>query len=41
MKILAGHDQSNLGKEALKLARDHAKSLDASIDVVTSMVKAN
>jgi nucleotide-binding universal stress UspA family protein len=41
MKILVGYDGSNSAKDALKLARDYAKSLDASIDVVTSMVKAN
>ncbi len=41
MKILVGYDGSNSAKEALKLAKEHAKSLDALIDVVTSMVKAN
>jgi nucleotide-binding universal stress UspA family protein len=41
MKILVGYDGTNSAKDALKLARDYAKSLDASIDVVTSMVKAN
>lgn len=41
MKILVGYDGSNSAKDALKLARDHAKYLDASIEVVTSMVKAN
>ena len=41
MKILVGYDGSNSAKSALQLARDHAKVRDASIDVVTSMVKAN
>ena len=41
MKILVGYDGSNSAKGALRLARDRAKSLDASIDVVTSMVKAS
>lgn len=41
MKILVGYDGSNAAKFALQLARERAKALDASIDVVTSMVKAN
>jgi len=41
MKILVGYDGSKASKYALQLAKDHAKVLDASIDVVTSMVKAN
>ena len=41
MNILVGYDGSNAAKFALQLARDRAKTLDASIDVVTSMVKAN
>jgi nucleotide-binding universal stress UspA family protein len=39
MKILVGYDGTNSAKEALSLARSHAKALGASIDVVTSMQK--
>jgi nucleotide-binding universal stress UspA family protein len=39
MKILVGYDQSNLGKEALKLARERAKSYEASIEVVFVMAQ--
>ncbi len=37
MKILVGYDGSNVGKEALKLARRHARAFGASVDIVTSM----
>lgn len=40
MKILVAYDGSQASTRALKLARDHATSMDASIDVLTSMVKA-
>jgi nucleotide-binding universal stress UspA family protein len=39
MKILVGYDGTNSAKEALSLAKSHAKALGASIDVVTSMQK--
>lgn len=39
MKILIGYDGSNSAKEALRVARKHAKVFDASVDVVTSMEK--
>jgi len=39
MKILVGYDGSNSSKEALKVARKHALSFGASVDVVTSMEK--
>ena len=39
MKILVGYDGTNSAKEALNLARSHAKAFDASIEVVTSMQK--
>jgi nucleotide-binding universal stress UspA family protein len=39
MKILVGYDQSNLGKEALKLARERAKAYEASIEVVFVMAQ--
>ena len=37
MKILVGYDGSNAAKDTLKLAVDHARRFDASVDVVTSM----
>ena len=39
MKILVGYDGTNSAKEALTLTKAHAKSFDASVDVVTSMQK--
>lgn len=37
MNILVGYDGSNAAKDALKLAKQRAKALDAKVDVVTSM----
>ncbi len=39
MKILVGYDGTNSAKEALNLAKSHAKAFGASIQVVTSMQK--
>ena len=39
MKILVGYDGSNSAKEALNLAKIHAKAFGASVSVVTSMAK--
>jgi len=39
MKILVGYDGSNSAKDALNLAKSHAKGLGASVEVVTSMQK--
>ncbi len=39
MKIIVGYDGSNSAKEALNLAKTHAKVFDASLDVITSMEK--
>lgn len=39
MKILVGYDGSNSAKEALNLARTHAKTFGSTVDVVTSMEK--
>ena len=39
MKILIGYDGSNSAKEALLVAKKHAKAFGADIDVVTSMEK--
>lgn len=39
MKILVGYDGSNSGKEALNVAKIHAKAFQAEVYVVTSMIK--
>ena len=39
MKILVGYDGTNSAKEALNLAKTHAKVFGASVAVVTSMEK--
>ena len=38
MKILVGYDGTNAAKEALRLARRHAKAFQAKVHVVTSMI---
>lgn len=38
MKIMVGYDSSNVSKEALKLAKKHAKAFDAEVYVITSMI---
>lgn len=39
MKIMIGYDGSNSAKEALQVAKKHAKAFGASVEVVTSMEK--
>jgi nucleotide-binding universal stress UspA family protein len=39
MKIMVGLDGSNSSKEALSLAKKHAKTFNAKIELVTSMEK--
>ena len=39
MKILVGYDGTNSAKEALNLAKSHAKAFGASVEVVTSLQK--
>jgi nucleotide-binding universal stress UspA family protein len=39
MKILVGYDGTNSAKEALNLAKTHAKAFGATVNVVTSMEK--
>jgi nucleotide-binding universal stress UspA family protein len=39
MKILVGYDGSTSAKEALKLARKHARAFKGSVDIVTSKEK--
>ena len=40
MKILVGYDQSSVAKEALKLAKKHAKAFDAKVYVVRSLAQS-
>ena len=37
MKILVGYDGSNSGKDALALAKKHAKAFDAQVLIVSSL----
>ena len=39
MKIMVGLDGSNSSKEALRLAKEHAKTFNAKIELVISMEK--
>ncbi len=39
MKILIGYDGSNVAKEALNLVKRRAKAFQATVDIVTSMIK--
>jgi nucleotide-binding universal stress UspA family protein len=39
MKILVGYDGTSSAKEALNLAKTHAKAFGATVEVVTSMEK--
>ena len=39
MKILVGYDGTSAAKEALNLAKVHAKAFGAEVDIVTSMEK--
>ena len=40
MKIMVGYDQSSVAKEALKLAKKHAKAFDAKVYVVRSLARS-
>ncbi len=39
MKILVGYDGTNAAKEALSLAKEHAKAFSGAVNIVTSMEK--
>ena len=41
MKILVGYDRSNVAKEALELAKKHAKAFDAKVFILTSLTQSN
>ena len=40
MKIMVGYDQSNVAKEALELAKKHAKAFEAKVYVVRSLAQS-
>ena len=40
MKIMVGYDRSNVAKEALELAKKHAKAFDAKVYVVRSLAQS-
>ena len=40
MKIMVGYDLSNVAKEALELAKKHAKAFDAKVYVVRSLAQS-
>jgi nucleotide-binding universal stress UspA family protein len=39
MKILVGYDGTNAAKEALSVAKEHAKAFGGGVNIVTSMEK--
>ena len=41
MKILVGYDRSNVAKEALELAKKHAKVFDSKVFILTSLAQSN
>jgi nucleotide-binding universal stress UspA family protein len=41
MKIMVGYDRSNVAKEALELAKKHAKAFDAKVHVVRSLSQSH
>jgi nucleotide-binding universal stress UspA family protein len=40
MKIVVGYDRSNVAKEALELAKKHAKAFDAKVYVIRSLAQS-
>ena len=40
MKIMVGYDRSNVAKEALEIAKKHAKAFDAKVYVLTSLARS-
>ena len=40
MKIMVGYDRSNVAKEALEIAKKHAKAFDAKVHVLTSLARS-
>ena len=41
MKILVGYDGSNESKEALRLAKKHAKGMDAKIEIANAIARSD
>jgi nucleotide-binding universal stress UspA family protein len=41
MKIMVGYDRSKVAKDALELAKKHAKAFDAKVHVLTSLEQSN
>jgi nucleotide-binding universal stress UspA family protein len=41
MKIMVGYDRSNVAKEAVKIAKQHAKAFGASVYVVRSLAQSH
>jgi len=39
MKILVGYDGSNESKEALRLAKKHAKKMDAKLEIADAIAR--
>ena len=39
MKIMVGYDGSNVAKEALLLAKKHAKAFDANVYLITTLTR--
>ena len=40
MKIMVGYDRSNVAKEALEIAKKHAKAFDAKVYVLRSLARS-
>ena len=40
MKIMVGYDGSNVAKEALEIAKKHAKAFDAKVYILTSLARS-
>ena len=40
MNIMVGYDKSNVAKEALVLAKKHAKALDAKVYLITALAQS-
>jgi len=41
MKIMVGYDGSKVAKDALELAKKHAKAFDAKVHVLTSLAQSS
>ena len=41
MKIMVGYDRSKVAKDAIELAKKHAKAFDAKVHVLTSLAQSS